>query len=36
METIKKGKTVYPSSSAHPDLPPTLGRATPTGFIHHC
>jgi predicted amidohydrolase YtcJ len=35
-ETIKKGKTVYPSSPAHPDLPRTLGRATPAGFIHHC
>ena len=33
-ETIKKGKTVYPASPAY--LPPTLGRATPTGLINHC
>jgi predicted amidohydrolase YtcJ len=36
METIKEGKTVYPSSPTHPDLPLTLRRATPAGLIHHC
>lgn len=32
---IKEGKTVYPSSP-RTRTSPTLGRATPAGFIHHC